>query len=198
MEAQFTPDISDYVAAIKRRHFLILAIALPIVAIAIALAIGLPSTYVSSSLIEFSRATVPDAMQSGKAVMEQPAYADQQRLYADQYVANMRQAVLNANDLGPVAAQVRGLPTIPSNPGAAIAAIREHASMQSVRTKVLDPDSGRERVIVTAFSVAFSSRNPRTAQAVAAALTNAVIDASRHSMLVRARNAGQFYDSEAT
>src|SRR5579884_968206 len=170
METQFTPDFSDYLAAIKRRHFLLLAIALPIIAVAVALAVGLPSIYVSSALIEFSRATVPGELQSGQnGGLPAPAYADQQRNYADQYVANMRDAVLNANDLRPVADQVRGLPTMPSDTADIIAAIEQHATLQSVRTKVLDPDSGHEREIVPAFSVSFASRSPRTAQAGAAA-----------------------------
>jgi uncharacterized protein involved in exopolysaccharide biosynthesis len=196
VETQFTPDFSDYLAAIKRRHFLLLAVALPIVAIAVALAIGLPSVYVSSAMIEFSRATVPGELQNTRSPPER-SYADMQRNYADQYVSNMRDAVLNSHDLGPVAAKVRGLPTIPDDTEEAIAAIKLHAAMQTVRTKVLDSDTGREREIVPAFSVSFASRNPETAQKVAAALTQAVIEASRHSMLTRARNAGQFYESEA-
>ena len=198
METQLTPDFSDYLGAIKRRYFLLLSIALPIIAIALALAIGLPSIYVSSSLIEFSRSTVPGEMQNSQpGGPQQPAYADQQRLYADQYVHNMSDAVLNSNDLGPVAAQVKGMPLIPQDQQEAIAFIKQHAGMQSVRTKVLDPDTGREREIVPAFSVSFASRNPRTAQAVAAALTRAVIDASRQNMLKRVRTAGQFYAAEA-
>src|SRR6185437_7747734 len=188
METQLTPDFSDYLAAIKRRNFLLLAIGLPILAVAIALAVGLPSVYVSSSLIEFSRSTVPGEVQNQQpGALQQPAYADQQRLYADQYVANIRDAVLNANDLGAVAAQVKGLPLVPQDPQEAIAFIKLHAGMQPVRTKVLDPDTGREREIVPAFSVGFSSRDPRTAQAVATALTHEVLEASRQNMLKRVR-----------
>ncbi|HEY2590696.1 MAG TPA: hypothetical protein VGI35_03810 [Steroidobacteraceae bacterium] len=198
MDNQLTPDFSDYLAAIKRRHFLLFGIGLPIIVIAVALAIGLPSVYISSSLIEFSRSTVPGEMQNPQAgAPQQAAYADQQRLYADQYVANIRDAVLNANDLGAVAAQVKGMPLVPQDPQEAIAFIKQHAGMQSVRTKVLDPDTGREREIVPAFSVAFSSRDPHTAQAIATALTRQVIDASRQNMLKRVRTAGQFYSSEA-
>ncbi|MGH8220022.1 MAG: GumC family protein [Steroidobacteraceae bacterium] len=198
MDTQLTPDFSDYLAAIKRRRFLLSAVALPILAIAVALALGLPSIYVSSSLIEFSRATVSGEMQNPQqGGMPAPAYADQQRLYADQYVANMRDAVLNANDLGPVLAQVKGLPLVPQEPDAAIGFIKQNAGMQTVRTKVLDPDTGREREIVPAFSVSFSSRNPHTAQVLAAALTKAVIEASRQNMLKRVHTAGQFYSSEA-
>jgi uncharacterized protein involved in exopolysaccharide biosynthesis len=62
---------------------------------------------------------------------------------------------------------------------------------------VLDPDTGREREIVPAFSVTFASRDPRTAQAGASALTREVVDASRQNMLKRVRTAGQFYSSEA-
>ncbi len=196
METQFTPDFSDYLAAIKRRHFLLLCVALPIVAIATALALGLPNRYQSTALIQFSQATISGELPSTRDVPE-ATYMDEQRNYADQYVANIRDAVLNSQSLASVVASVRGLPMIPSDPDDAEQAIKAHASIQSVRSAVLDPDSGREREIVPAFMVSFKSRSPRTAHDVAVQLTNAVIQASRRSLLVRANAASQFYASEA-
>ncbi len=196
METQFTPDFSDYLAAIKRRHFLLLCVALPIVAIATALALGLPNLYQSTALIQFSQATISGELPSTRDVPE-ATYMDEQRNYADQYVANIRDAVLNSQSLASVVASVRGLPMIPGDPDDAQQVIKAHASIQSVRSAVLDPDSGREREIVPAFMVSFKSRSPRTAHDVAVQLTNAVIQASRRSLLVRANAASQFYASEA-
>ncbi len=196
METQLAPDLSDYLAAVKRRNFLLLAIALPIVVVSIALAVGLPSVYISSSLIQFSQATISGELPSTRDVPAR-AYMDEQRNYADQYVANLRDAALGAQSLAPVVAKVRGLPTIPSDPDDAEQAIRTHAAIQSVRSAVLDPDTGREHEIVPAFMVSFSSRNPQTARDVAVQLTGAVIQASRRSLLVRANEASQFYASEA-
>ncbi len=196
METQFAPDFSDYLAAIKRRHFLLLCVALPIVAIALALAAGLPNVYVSGALIQFSQATISGELPSAQNAPDR-TYMDEQRNYADQYVANIRDAVLNSQSLAPVVAKVRGLPTIPSDPDDAEHAIRAHAVIQSVRSEVLDPDSGREREIVPAFMVSFKSHSPQTAHDVAVQLTNAVIQASRRSLLVRANEASQFYASEA-
>lgn len=196
METQFAPDFSDYLAAIKRRHFLLLSVALPIIAITLALAGGLPSVYVSSALIQFSQATISGELPNTRDV-PQRAYMDDQRNYADQYVANLRDAVLNSQSLAPVVAKVRGLPTIPSEPQEAEEAVKQHTTIQSVRSAVLDPDTGREREIVPAFMVSFRSRNPQTAHDVAVQLTSAVIHASRRSLLVRANEASQFYASEA-
>ncbi len=196
METQFAPDFSDYLAAIKRRHFLLLCVALPIIAIAVALAVGLPNVYVSGALIQFSQATISGELPSSHDVPDR-TYMDEQRNYADQYVANIRDAVLNSQSLAPVVAKVRGLPTIPSDPDEAEHAIKAHAVIQSVRSEVLDPDSGREREIVPAFMVSFKSHSPQTAHDVAVQLTNAVILASRRSLLVRANEASQFYASEA-
>ncbi|MGH8228818.1 MAG: GumC family protein [Steroidobacteraceae bacterium] len=196
METQLTPDISDYLAAVKRRHFLLLVIALPIIAIAVALAIGLPSEYVSTALVQFSQATISGELPSEQA-MRTPAYMDEQRTYADQYVANLRDSVLNARALAPVIAQARGLPTVPSDPDAAEQFIAGHTAIKSVRTAVLDPDTGRNQEIISAFSVSFESRNPHTAHAVAKALTAAVIKASRRTMLVPANEANQFYAAAA-
>ncbi len=65
-DTQLTPDFSDYVAAIKRRRVLLVSVALPIVAIAIALAVGLPDIFVSSGLITFSDATISGQLPSDK------------------------------------------------------------------------------------------------------------------------------------
>src|SRR5262249_12533911 len=94
--------------------------------------------------------------------------------------------------------QMRGLAEMPSDAESAIDALMNHTTIQTVRAKVLDPDSGREREVVPGFSVSFGSHDPRTAQAVATLMTDAVMQASRHGLLARARAADQFYNNEAT
>src|SRR6185437_16816677 len=54
--SSITPEFSDYLAALKRRRMLLLVVALPILACALALAIGMPDIFVSTGLITFSDA----------------------------------------------------------------------------------------------------------------------------------------------
>ena len=88
-----TPDFSDYVAAIKRRRVLLTSVALPILAIAIALAVGLPDIFVSTGLITFSDATVSGKLPTDK---EQEV---RQKSYMDQYVASLSESVMSPSTL---------------------------------------------------------------------------------------------------
>src|SRR5688572_4301816 len=90
MESQITNDVSDYIAALKRRRMLLAYILVPIAAVAIALAIGLPDKYLSTSLIEFSQAEI-----SG----ELPQRGRVEKSYADQYVSSLTDSVLAKNNL---------------------------------------------------------------------------------------------------
>jgi uncharacterized protein involved in exopolysaccharide biosynthesis len=189
MESQPTTDISDYIAALKRRHMLLLYITVPIAAIALALALGLPDKYVSSALIEFSQAEI-----SG----ELPNRGRQEKSYADQYVSSLTDAVLAKDNLkaalaGPdVPRQLHG-----EDVDDTIDDIIGGADVQTVRVPVLDPDTGREREIVSAFTVAYQSRDPETAHDVASWLSKRFLAASRANLSERANSSAQFYMAEA-
>jgi hypothetical protein len=88
-----TPDFSDYIAAIKRRRVLLVSIGLPILAIALTLAIGLPDVYVSSGLITFSDATVSGQLPTDKE------RASREKSYMDQYVASLSESVMSPPSL---------------------------------------------------------------------------------------------------
>jgi uncharacterized protein involved in exopolysaccharide biosynthesis len=90
MEPQVTTDVSDYIAALKRRRKMLAYIMLPIAAIGVSLAFGLPDKYLSSSLIEFSQAEI-----SG----ELPSRGRQEKNYADRYVSSLSDAVLAKDNL---------------------------------------------------------------------------------------------------
>jgi len=188
MESQ-TTDVSDYIAALKRRRMLLLYIVLPITAIAIGLAIGLPDKYVSSSLIQFSQAEI-----SG----ELPSSGRQEKSYADQYVASLTNTVLAKDRLKQALTQEK-VPEVlkVGDQGTIIDSIVKNTSVETVRVPVLDPDSGREREIVSAFTVSFQSRDPQAAHDVAAWLTTEFLGASRGLLRERARSSAQFYAAEA-
>lgn len=188
MESQ-TTDVSDYIAALKRRRMLLLYIVLPITAIAIGLAVGLPDKYVSSSLIQFSQAEI-----SG----ELPSSGRQEKSYADQYVASLTNTVLAKDRLKQALSQEK-VPEVlkVGDQGAIIDSIVKNTSVETVRVPVLDPDSGREREIVSAFTVSFQSRDPQAAHDVAAWLTTEFLGASRGLLRERAQSSAQFYAAEA-
>jgi succinoglycan biosynthesis transport protein ExoP len=190
-DTQLTPDFSDYVAAIKRRRVLLTGIALPILAIAIALAVGLPDIYLSTGLISFSDATV-----SGKLAVDKER-ASREKPYMDEYVNSLSESVLSGPNLTKLLKQMPGI--VPANEELADALqdIVSRTRVETVKIPVLDPDNGREREIIKAFTVQYGSRDPETAHKVATWLTNSFMAASRSNLQVRATNSAQFYNTEA-
>jgi len=187
------PDLSDYVSAIKRRRMLLASIALPILAIALALAVGLPNIYISTSLFTFTDATVPGDL-------PQNANPDdirrQQEEYRDAYVDSLSRSVMSGDTLKRLMQAVPGL--VPKGMDSATAEqyITSRTAIETVRTPVLDPNTGRNRDIISAFTVSYDSRDPDLAARAARWLTNAFLIESRQGRLMRARAAEQFYDRE--
>jgi uncharacterized protein involved in exopolysaccharide biosynthesis len=189
MESQTTTDVSDYIAALKRRRRMLAYIVVPIAALAIGLSLGLPDRFSSAALFTFSQAEV-----SG----ELPTRGRQEKEYADQYVASLRDTVLAPDRL----AAALKKPDAPKELQGGdledtIDRIADNTNVRTVRVPVLDPDSGREREIVSAFTVGFTSHDPVTAHHVAKWLSNSVLQASRDMLAERAGSSAQFYTAEA-
>jgi polysaccharide biosynthesis transport protein len=186
-----TPDFSDYVAAVKRRRVLLATVGLPILAIAFALAIGLPDVYVSTGLITFSDATVSGQLPTDKEK------ATREKSYMDQYVNSLSESVMSPPSLMKLVKQYPWLVPADGTIEDALKDINRKARIETVKMPVLDPDSSREREIISAFTVQYGSRDPETAQKISYWLTNAFLEASRANLLVRAKAAAQFYNNQA-
>jgi polysaccharide biosynthesis transport protein len=190
-ETHSTPDFSDYVAAIKRRRVLLASVALPILAIAIALAVGLPDIYVSTGLITFSDATVSGELPTDKD------RARREKSYMDQYVNSLSESVMSPTTLSRLLKDIPALMPADGTVADALQEVGRRARVETVKMPVLDPDSSREREIISAFTVQYGSRDPVMAQKVATWLTNAYLGASRANLLVRAKAAAGFYNTQA-
>jgi succinoglycan biosynthesis transport protein ExoP len=188
-----TPDLSDYVAAIKRRRMLLASIALPILAIALALAVGLPSIYVSTGLFTFADATVPGEM---PANANGDAIQRLQEQYRDAYVDSLSSSVMNEATLAQMVKDVPGVVPPGTDPATAVQLIERRTHVETVRTPVLDPNTGRNVDIISAFTVSYDSTNPQVAAAAARWLTNAFLMANRQGRLASAKAAEQFYDTQ--
>jgi uncharacterized protein involved in exopolysaccharide biosynthesis len=187
------PDLSDYLAAIKRRRMLLASIALPIVAIATALAVGLPNIYISTGLFTFTDATVPGEM---------PANANTdgiQRLqeqYRDAYVDSLSSSVMGDASIKDLIRQVPGVVAPGTDMGTAVKEVERRAQVETVRTPVLDPNTGRNLDIISAFTVSYESADPAVAASAAKWLSDAFVEANRQGRLVSAKAAEQFYDAQ--
>ena len=99
-QTSIAPELSDYLAALKRRRMMLTVIALPIVACALALAIGMPSIFVSTGLITFSDATVSGALPTDKDRVRR------EKEYMDQYVNSLAASVMSPTTLNKLLAQI--------------------------------------------------------------------------------------------
>lgn len=187
------PDLSDYLAAIKRRRMLLACIALPILAIAVGLAVGLPDIYISTGLFTFADANVPGEMPAN-------ANADNiQRLqeqYRDAYVDSLASTVMSDASMKSLVQQVQGVVAPGTDTATAIKEVERRAKVETVRTPVLDPNTGRNLDIISAFTVSYEDRDPDVAARAAQWLSNAFIAANRGGRLVSAKAAEQFYDTQ--
>ncbi|HEY8507195.1 MAG TPA: GNVR domain-containing protein, partial [Steroidobacteraceae bacterium] len=189
-ESQLSADLTDYIAALKRRRNLLIFTSAPIVALALALAIGLPDIYRSTALVAFSQAEVPGEI---PAARRQP----QQKSYADQYVNSLTEAVLTERNLERLLKEPDSPLSSPDQMKSMIRRIQQHTRVETVRTPVLDPDSGREREVVSAFTISYEDRDPEEAGKMAAWLSDAFLLESRRALQQRAANSAKFYDAEA-
>jgi polysaccharide biosynthesis transport protein len=189
-QTSIAPELSDYLAALKRRRMMLTVIALPIVACALALAIGMPSIFVSTGLITFSDATVSGALPTDKDRVRR------EKEYMDQYVNSLAASVMSPTTLNKLLAQYPTLVQPGEEREDAISDVIRKSTVETVRVPVLDPDTGREREIISAFTVSFGSRDPVQAQKVASWLTDAFLLASRSNLQVRAKGASAFYNTE--
>ena len=186
-----TPEFSDYVAAMKRRRGLLFAVGLPILAIAVALAVGLPNIFVSTGLITFRDATVSGQLPTDKE------RATREKSYMDEYVRSLSESVMSPTNLVKLIKDVPEVAAPGDDVGDTLKDIGRRARVETVKTPILDPDSSRERVIISAFTVEYDSRDPDTALKAATWLTNAFLVASRANLQVRANASAQFYATQA-
>ena len=180
-----TPELSDYLAVIKRRRRLLLSLSLPILTITVALAAGLPDIYVATGIVRYSDATI-----SGELATAPEA---RQKAYVDLYMVGLAGAVLSPPVLKQLLDQMPQLVAPGETREDAMLDIVDRTRVKPVTLSVLDPDSGRKRDVISEFAISFDSSDPRTAQAVAAWLTDAFIGGNRAGLKMRAEAASQFY-----
>ena len=189
MEAQASPEFSDYIHAIARRKALLFGIAIPIAVLAILMSLTLPVIYTSSGLVEIDE---PSAAQS-LSVQAGNGESD----YADQYVQNLTGIVLTDANLRKLNELHKLYPGMEDEEGAMLKRLRRDINVKIVTTPILDPRTGREREVVDAFTVSYDNKVPEKAQKGATWLVAQFLAEHRRQRQGRATNAAEFYAKEA-
>ena len=190
MDAEQSPGFSEYVAALRRRRGLILSVATPLAVAGLVVATALPSFYRSQGLFE---------IEEGKLANYLPNAAGDSRSVnqLDQYVASLSEKVLVNARLSQLVLDAQPYPELRSDAGAAISKLRQDVEIKMVKRKILDPNTSRDREVISGFTVGYEHRDPDTAQRIAKWLTEAYAAANREQFRSRAASAAGFFTAEA-
>jgi polysaccharide biosynthesis transport protein len=189
------PGVSEYLGIIRKRRRLLLLVGLPVVVLGALLALVLPDIYRASGLIEIEGAENTRA-QTSNTLQDSIARQSDEPLYADQYVQSLSTQVLSDKNLWQLLKQQR-LYDDQSEDSNVIQELRKSIRVDMVTVPILDPESGREREVVTAFTVSYDNRDPQRAQQGAAWLTNAFLEANRQDRRSYAAGTAKFFGAEA-
>jgi succinoglycan biosynthesis transport protein ExoP len=192
--AGYEPDsasFGDYLAILRKRRKLLLLVGLPIIALGLALAIGLPDVYRSQGQIELEGAQ--NIRQNPNALAQDPDDTP----YADQYVRSLSTVVLSDRNLARLLAEHKLYDDQDEDPSGALARLRKDIKVDIVTVPILDPNTGRERDVVTAFTVAYDNAEPQRAQQGAAWLVNAFLEENRNDRARQAGGRAKFFAREA-
>lgn len=188
MDATDTSGISAYIAAIRRRKRLMLLIAVPILLGGLVLALALPDVYEASGMINIEQERLEGVKSSTRAATDD---------YVQEYVRSITNTLLSAKEMRKAAVDVVPYPELANDPVAAASRMASDTRIDMVRSTILDPASGREREIISAFKVTYSNSDPKIAHRGATWLTNAFIQADRNTRADREAATAVFFARES-
>lgn len=181
----------DYLAILRKRRKLLFMVGLPIIALGLALALALPDVYRSQGQIELEGAQ--NIKQNPNALGENPDESP----YADQYVRSLSTVVLSDRNLAKLLSEHQLYDDQAQDPSGALAKLRGDIKVDIVTVPILDPNTGRERDVVTAFTVAYDNAQPQRAQQGAEWLVNAFLEENRNDRARQAGGRAKFFAREA-
>ena len=173
-------ELMDYVASLRRRMRLVLAIWLPLVVVTLVAATGLPSKYVSTATFQL------------KTDLSDRAKGD---TYADRYISGLTGSVISSASLRTALPSLAPYPNL-ADRTAIQRKLQDDIDVEMITQKILDPMSGLERKINTGFTLAYTNRDPQTAQRVAAWLANAFVVDGRQFAAAQVLSESRFYAAE--
>jgi len=187
MDTDQAPGLSVYAAALKRRQSVMLAVALPVTAFGILLALALPSIYMAPATFQFE----------APAIAEQHAAQHNNNNYEDEYVSRLTDAVLTRENLQAMREALRASPEARADQSETAGKIRKSVRVEMVTERILDPQSGRQKDVNTGFTVAFQARTATEAQKASEWLANRFIATSRELRRSRDLQTAEFLGVEA-
>lgn len=181
-ESQDSYTLADYITALKRRRHILKFVALPIGAIAIAIALLLPDSYESTALIDIN-------LEGSNVETLEPIAVSS---YADQYISKLRERVLTPDNLSLLAQDG----TVFSGDLAELSEsdrrelIRDGVIVSIVTQSVMS--DGRPVDLISGFRTGFAGPDPEFAYDVAVFLSDKFMQADRANRTERASSTSSF------
>ena len=178
----------DLAAILRRRRMLMTAVGAPVALAALLMAVFAPRLFRSQATLAIEEAKLPGIGQTSTT---------QSQNYADQYVKDLTDDVLGADSLREMLGTLNRLPGETADRNAAIEEQGKRIAAKVISEQVLDPQTGRERTIISAFQIRYDGPSPEEARDGAQWLVDAFIRADRKSRQDRAESYDRFLVSEA-
>ena len=178
---------ADYVAAIRRRRKVFVAIAAPIVALAVSVALLLPDEYRS-----FARIAVD--LEGANVETLEPI---QVAAYADQYIAELRDRVMSSETLQPLVEQDNLFDSkAPETTTQDRLEILRSGLFFSLELQPVMTERGREVEVITGFKAGYEGPDPGFSHEVANFYANAFLKEDRENRTRRASSTATFLESQ--
>ena len=171
----------------RRRYKLMILVCAPIALATVLLALSLPRLYRSSATLAIEVTRLPGVGQTSTT---------QNQNYADQYVKDLTDVVLHDNSLLQMLSASNSLPQGTADRKEAAAALRRRINAKVASEQVLDPQTGRERTIISALQIDHDGHTPEQAQAGTQWLVDAFIQADRRTRRERAESYDRYLVGE--
>ena len=172
----------------RRRYKLMILVCAPIALATVLLALSLPRLYRSSATLAIEVTRLPGVGQTSTT---------QNQNYADQYVKDLTDVVLHDNSLLQMLSASNSLPQGTADRKEAAAALRRRINAKVASEQVLDPQTGRERTIISALQIDHDGHTPEQAQAGTQWLVDAFIQADRRTRRERAESYDRYLVGES-
>lgn len=183
-----TADLRATLRRYWRRRFLIVVVSAAMMALALTIALVIPSTYTSGATILIEQQEIPQELVRSAVTS-----------FADQRVQVISQRVMTTQNLLELIERYNLYPDIrQSKPREVLLqAMRKDIAMKMISADVIDPRSGRPTQATIAFSVNYSSHSPELALKVANDLTSLYLNENLTSRTRMAEQTSSFFAEEA-
>jgi polysaccharide chain length determinant protein (PEP-CTERM system associated) len=188
MEEEELLGIGDYIAILKRRKMQLIVPAVIILLMSIGLAVGLPSIYRAEATILIEQQEIPSELVRSTVTS-----------YAGERIQVISQRVMTTENLGKIIDSYGLYQDQRDDTSITLLAeeLREDIALEMISADVVDPRSGRPTTATIAFTLAFSSKDPRITQKVTNELVSLYLDENLRQRTQSALETSSFLSTEA-